>query len=41
MANENILKLQIADPTRADYALIESNLEFIAASSPSDQRAEI
>jgi hypothetical protein len=31
MANEHILTLQGADPTRADFALIESNLEFIAS----------
>jgi hypothetical protein len=31
MANEHTLTLQGAYPTRADYALIESNLKFIAS----------
>ena len=30
MTDENILTLRRADQTRTDFALIESNLEFIA-----------
>ena len=30
MADENILALQRADQSRTDFALIESNLEFLA-----------
>jgi hypothetical protein len=30
MPDENILTLRCADQTRTDFALIESNLEFIA-----------
>jgi hypothetical protein len=30
MSDENILTLRRADQTRTDFALIESNLEFIA-----------
>jgi hypothetical protein len=31
MANEHTLTLRQADPARADFALIASNLEFIAS----------
>ena len=40
MRDENIVQLRAADQARTDFALIESNLEFIWANSHHTARAE-